>query len=111
MCTLHGELNISAFKQAWQQVVGRHPSLRTAFVWKGLDKPVMVVYRRVKLLVEQYDLRRHSTADREVQLQNYLQADLTRGFELSKPPLMRIALLRITEDTYKFVWSSQHQYG
>lgn len=108
MCTLHGQLDISAFEQAWQQVVSRHPSLRTALVWKGLDKPVQVVYRRVKLLVEQYDLRRHSTADREVQLQNYLQVDRTRGFELSKPPLMRIALLRITEDTYQFVWSSHH---
>lgn len=30
-CILHGKLNVTAFKQAWQQVVARHPVLRTSF--------------------------------------------------------------------------------
>ena len=31
--TLHGNLNVAAFQQAWQQVIARHPILRTLFLW------------------------------------------------------------------------------
>ena len=40
--TFHGDLNISAFNRAWQQVVDRHPILRTDFEWEDLDDPVQV---------------------------------------------------------------------
>jgi hypothetical protein len=46
-CTLDGNLNVLAFQQAWQQVVDRHPVLRTAFVWNKIEKPLQVVGRRV----------------------------------------------------------------
>lgn len=41
---LHGHLNPSAFKRAWQQVVDRYPILRTSFYWEELDKPLQAVY-------------------------------------------------------------------
>src|ERR1700704_6319397 len=31
--TIKGDLNISAFEQAWQRVVERHSILRTSFLW------------------------------------------------------------------------------
>ncbi len=108
LCILQGELNLWAFEQAWQQIVHQHPSLRTAFVWKNLDKPIQVVYKRAKLLMEQYDWRELSTVAQEAQLQSYFQADQNRGFELSEPPLMRLAVIRIEQDTYKVVWSGHH---
>jgi surfactin family lipopeptide synthetase C len=42
-CSLKGNLNISAFQQAWGQVVQRHPILRTAFYWEELSEPLQVV--------------------------------------------------------------------
>ena len=48
---LRGEINLKAFEQAWQQVVNRHSSLRTCFVWKDLDKPLQVVRQSVKLRI------------------------------------------------------------
>ncbi len=107
-CILQGNLNIWAFEKAWQKVVDRHSSLRTAFVWESLDKPVQIVYREVKLPIQQYDWCRLSTIDREAHLQNYLRADRSRGFELSKPPLIRPTVIKIAEDSYQLVWSSHH---
>ena len=37
---LRGLLNLSAFERAWQQVVDRHPVLRTSFHYKGVDEPL-----------------------------------------------------------------------
>ncbi|NEU75585.1 hypothetical protein PI95_024260 [Hassallia byssoidea VB512170] len=108
ICILQGNLNILAFERAWQQVVHQHPSLRTAFVWKNLDKPIQIVSRRAKLLMQQYDWRELSTTVQEAELQDYLQTDQIRGFELSEPPLMRLAVIRIEKDTYKVVFSSHH---
>jgi alpha-ketoglutarate-dependent taurine dioxygenase len=108
ICILQGNLNIWAFEQAWQQLVDQHPSLRTAFVWKNLDKPIQIVYRRAKLLMQQYDWCELSTTAQDAQLQNYLQTDQTSGFELSEPPLMRLAVIKIEKDTYKVIWSGHH---
>ncbi|WP_414584329.1 amino acid adenylation domain-containing protein [Scytonema sp. PCC 10023] len=108
LCTLHGTLDVSAFEQAWQQVVDRHPSLRTAFVWQGLNQPVQIVHRQAKLLIQQYDWRKLSTAEQQAQLQSYLEADRKHGFELAKPPLMRLILIQTDVDTYQLIWSICH---
>ncbi|MCX7595463.1 MAG: amino acid adenylation domain-containing protein [Fischerella sp.] len=108
LCTLHGNLDISAFEQAWQQIVDRHPSLRTGFVWQGLNQPVQIVHKQAKLLIQQYDWRQLSTAEQEAQLQIYLEADRKHGFELAKPPLMRLILIQTDVDTYQFIWSICH---
>jgi hypothetical protein len=54
---LRGDLQGESFKSAWQQVMNRHPILRTAFAWKNLERPVQVVGRRVGVLLEQQDWR------------------------------------------------------
>src|SRR4051812_12612675 len=49
ICSLHGNLNVPAFQRAWQPTIDRHPVLRTAFLWEGLEQPLQVVRRRVRL--------------------------------------------------------------
>ena len=43
--TWRGEVDVDAFRRTWQQVVNRHPALRTAFLWEGLKEPIQVVQR------------------------------------------------------------------
>ena len=43
---LAGDLDVSRFRAAWDLVVERNPMLRTAFVWKGLDRPRQTVATR-----------------------------------------------------------------
>src|ERR1043166_4420759 len=47
-CTLKGELNVAAFERAWQEVINRHPVLRSGFLWEKLKGPVQLVQRQVR---------------------------------------------------------------
>lgn len=107
-CTLDGHLNVLAFQQAWQQVVERHPVLRTAFVWNKIEKPLQVVGRRVGLPWQQHDWRGLSAVDQQEKLEVFLKADREQGFQLSKAPLMRLTLIQMDESVYQFIYSFHH---
>ena len=105
---LRGELDVPAFGRAWQQVLDSHAALRTAFFWQELDEPLQVVGRQVDLPLELLDWRELHRSEQEQHLEAFLQADRARGFDLSKAPLMRTALIRLAEDAYRFVWTHHH---
>jgi amino acid adenylation domain-containing protein len=106
--TLHGDLNKSAFEQAWQQVVQRHSALRTLFVWKNRKQPVQVVRKQVDITWINRDLRLLSTEEQQTQINSFLNIDREQNFELDKVPLMRFVLFRLADETYHFVWSFHH---
>ena len=106
--TLQGDLDASAFERAWQQVVARHPILRSAFVWEDVKEPLQVVLKEIDLPFEIHDWRAVSAAAQEVRLQEYLNAVRASGFDLAEPPLMRLSLLRVADDVFEFVWNVHH---
>ncbi len=101
-----GTFNVEAFHLAWQQVVARHPALRTAFFWENLNEPQQVVLEHVELPLEQYDWR--ATAEQEVQLREYLRAQQQTRIDPTQAPLMRLALFRLGDEHYRFAWSYHH---
>jgi amino acid adenylation domain-containing protein/non-ribosomal peptide synthase protein (TIGR01720 family) len=102
------KLDKEAFQRAWQGVVDRHEILRTAFVADGLDRPVQVVLGDVPLSWHEQDLRGLSEAAVEQEINEYVEWDLAQGFDFARAPVMRLALLRVGEDEYQFVWSHHH---
>lgn len=107
-CTITGNLNVWAFKQAWVRVVARHPILRTSFHWQELDKPLQVVHSTVKLPWSEHDWKSLTLSEQQARLESFLQSDRHLGFELDKAPLMRFALIQLADRTYQFVWSHHH---
>src|SRR6266487_316835 len=63
--TFHGPLDAETFKLAWQDAVKRHPILRTAFLWEGLEKPLQVVHQQVELPWEEQDWQDTSSAEQD----------------------------------------------
>lgn len=106
--TLQGELNTNAFRQAWQQLVDRYPSLRSIFIWQDLAEPIQIVLERLELPWQHQDWRDLSPTEQEQQLQAYLRADAQEGFSLSEGPLMRLALIQTATDIHQFIWSHHH---
>ena len=103
--TLQGELDVPAFKSAFQKVIDRHQILRTAFFLSSLGEPFQVVYRRLRLPWEQHDLRDLSEAEKLQAVEALIQTDRELGFELFRPPLMRMTLVRLEANLYQFIWS------
>ena len=105
---LRGALDVPAFERAWQHVVDRHSILRTSFHWEGLNKPLQVVHRNIKLTLQQEDWRAVAPAEQEKRLEAYIDAEGYCSLEFDKAPLMRLILIRQREDTYYLLWTVHH---
>jgi amino acid adenylation domain-containing protein/thioester reductase-like protein len=108
VCTLSGQLNIPVFERVWQQVIERHPILRTCFCWKGIKEPVQVVLRQVQLPLKYYNWQDLSSTEQQEKLAAFLESDRTLGIDLTQAPLIRLALIQLSENTYQFVWNTHH---
>ncbi|HEV2733951.1 MAG TPA: condensation domain-containing protein, partial [Longimicrobiaceae bacterium] len=107
-CVLQGALDARAFERAWRRVVERHSILRSSFLWEELEKPVQLVDREVELPWREEDWRGLSAEEQRTRLDAYLAEDRARGFDLSRPPLTRLALFRTADDAWRFTWSVHH---
>ena len=107
-CGLRGSLDVLSFRRAWQKVLDRHPALRTKFVSDGLKEPLQIVCKEVQLPWQQFDWRALSAENQQEQLEVFLQADRSSGFDLSRAPLLRLALFQLAEETYHFVVNLHH---
>ncbi|HVG20470.1 MAG TPA: amino acid adenylation domain-containing protein, partial [Blastocatellia bacterium] len=106
--TLKGGLDRPALEQAWRQVVDRHPALRSTFAWENLEEPLQIVHKDVRLAFVEQDWRALSVAGQAARLESFLESDRRLGIELTAPPLMRLALIRLAEDSHQLVWTHHH---
>jgi len=106
--TLKGGLAQSTLHQAWQDVIQQHSILRTAFQWEGIEKPLQVVYRQAQVALQVLDWQDWSPIKQQQQLAAFLQRDRQQGFDFTCAPLMRLALIQLSAETYHLVWTKHH---
>jgi amino acid adenylation domain-containing protein/non-ribosomal peptide synthase protein (TIGR01720 family) len=107
-CVISGDLQETAFHQAWQLAVDRHPVLRTGFYWQEAEKPLQVVYDRAVLPWDRRDWQHLTTAEQDWELAQLLVDDRAQGFDLQAPPLMRCYLIQLAQQQWQFIWSHHH---
>ncbi|MEV7601138.1 amino acid adenylation domain-containing protein, partial [Kitasatospora sp. NPDC089797] len=105
---LDGVTDPALLEQAWQHVTDHLEVLRGAVVWERVDRPQLVVHRRVEPPVVHLDWRRLSEPEQADALEHHLAEDRARGIDLSVAPLMRMALIRLTDTTVRVVRTSHH---
>jgi amino acid adenylation domain-containing protein len=108
VATLEGRLDLAAWRQAWQRILDRHPALRTLFLWERRDQPLQIVRRGVELPWKDLDWSALPETERQERLAAFLREDEAEGFDLRKPPLTRVAMIRWSDDAWKLVWSFSH---
>lgn len=105
---LKGELNLVNFEKAWNCLIERHAGLRTGFIRAAPRQPAQLVFKHVTLSIAFSDC---SGFDRDIQeeaIQRIRQIELVQGFDLAKPPLMRVALVKLAPNLHYFVWTHHH---
>ena len=104
-CTLNGPLQVAAFQSAWQETVRRHTILRSTIRSEGLSEAVQVVHRDVQLPWTIEDWRGTSPQGQAERWFAFLTKDREQPFLLTEAPVMRFALARLSENTWRFLWS------
>jgi amino acid adenylation domain-containing protein/thioester reductase-like protein len=102
------DVDTASLRRAWEKVVERHAILRTLFVWEKRKQPLQAVRRTVTLGWEELDLRSVAPQQQAVRFERFLEEDRRRGFDLTKAPLMRVAIVRLSETDLRMVWSRHH---
>ncbi|WP_339544190.1 amino acid adenylation domain-containing protein, partial [Pseudomonas sp. RA_35y_Pfl2_P32] len=99
-------LDAPRFIAAWDEVSGRHDSLRGSFVWQGFSDAMQVIHHAVTLPVEQLDWREHTPTEEQVQAVAREQRE--RPFDLGQAPLQRLLLVQLGPRRYRLVWTYHH---
>ena len=105
---LEGLLDSAVLEASIQAVVGRHASLRAGIWHERLNKPVQVVLPRAVVPWRLIDLSGCETAEQEPRLRKILEDDRLERFDLSAPPLMRFALIKLGADRHRLLISNHH---
>ncbi len=94
-------LDLARFRAAWQAALDAHPVLRCGFAWEGEgDAPLQIVHRHVSLVLEQ-----GSAVEDADQV---AEAERRRGFDLRRPALMRLRLVRLAGGGQQLIWTCHH---
>ena len=103
-------LSVERFKAAWQAAIDRHEILRTGFVQEG-KVPLQWVARTAELPFIVYDWRNQDAyplTHRKRDLDTLALSEHTAGIDLKEPPLLRIAVVRFTDDRYHVIMTIHH---
>ncbi|HSF41304.1 MAG TPA: condensation domain-containing protein, partial [Thermoanaerobaculia bacterium] len=99
---LTGRLDVAALSRTWTELVRRHESLRTTFVAED-GRPLQVVAPppdRVALpVVDVLEL---------AEVERLAAEEARRPFDLARGPLLRLALLRLSEEDHVLLVTMHH---
>lgn len=101
-------LDVTAFKRAWQLVVDRHAVLRTSFHWEDPENPYQMVHRKVTIPFHEEDWRGQSPSEQQTRLRRLQQREREQGFDLSRPGQLRVTVIQVTRTRWFCVSSHHH---
>ena len=106
-CDLSG-VNLAILNKSWSYLISRHSILRSGFYVDVFTVPVQCVYKEVVLPVVELDYRGMSGEEQQLAIKEFEASDKIKGFDFTTAPLMRLGLLRLSEERYRMIWTSHH---
>lgn len=103
---LEGPLDPERFEAAVSAAIRGRDALRAAFLHDGLETPAQVVHRDIEIPWRRLDWSERPEA--EAALERLIAAERETGIDISRPPLMRLALIRLGEARHRLVWTCHH---
>lgn len=104
---IEGELDLHAFERAWTILAQRHDALRISFGERA-GEPTQTIVENVDLPVKLIDLSDLPEERRERELQRCIGEETLRPFDLSRPPLLRVAVVRLSPVSNVMLVATHH---
>lgn len=110
MWNLTADINIPILHASFQALLNQFDVLRTYFEWKSLAEPVQHIAENLEIPWHEYDWSINSDAQKDInqRLEMFLKLDRQANFSLTHPPLMRVTLIKFTNNRYKIVFTVHH---
>lgn len=103
---LDGELDATAFAEAFAELTRRHEALRTTIAAGADGTPEQVIHPAPLAPLTCVDLS--SQGDAEARLKALSEADATRPFDLARGPLTRATLVRLAARSHVLLLTQHH---
>jgi amino acid adenylation domain-containing protein len=104
---LRGDLNVAALEASLCELVRRHEVLRTSF--SDIDgRPVQVISPASGLSLPVEDLGELAEDEREAEVTRLAEGESKRPFDLSRGPLLRVRLLRLSAEEHVLLFTMHH---
>src|ERR1700712_3953109 len=100
---LRGRLDVGALQAAVGTLLARHANLRVGFQQVRDGMTVQVVWREVDLPWQEVDLSDLPEPERAAEVGRVLAGERVRRFDMGRPPLLRVMLVRLGADEYRLV--------
>ncbi len=107
-CDFVGEFDEVAFQESWKKIIASHTILRTKIFPNVLGTALQCVYKDLDFSVEKLDFSDCKEDQLASKIAIFLAEDKERGFSIDEFPLMRVTLIKISEDRIKMVLSNHH---
>nr|WP_246481410.1 amino acid adenylation domain-containing protein [Amycolatopsis umgeniensis] len=105
---IDGPLDAELFRTSWQALLGRHAALRAGFVRRKSGEMVQLIPREVKLPWEERDLSHLAEEDALAEVSVIAEQERAKKFDVVKPPLLRLTLIRLAPEKHCLVTTSHH---
>lgn len=105
---LRGDLEPKSFEKSWNELCQRHAVFRTAFIHEDVARPLQVVLKNRKPEITYVDLSELAEQEQLNYIEEYKLRDKERSFDLQRDVLMRISLIKRSNDSHQLIWSFHH---
>ncbi|MBB2910616.1 amino acid adenylation domain-containing protein [Streptosporangium becharense] len=105
---LRGVLDLARLRHACATMIADHEILRTGFAWDLAADPQQVVLDRAEVTIDMVDGTGLDPGRQEENLRELLRTQRREPFDLTRPPLLRLAVHRLASAHHQLVWTHHH---
>lgn len=105
---VNSKLNLCCCEDCLDVMAEKYSVLRTAVVHSTVGTPRMVTLKNRKVEFVVKDISIQSEQDKEISKIKLRDQDIKRGFDFEQDSLMRITILKLSEESYEMIWSFHH---
>ncbi|MGG4404333.1 amino acid adenylation domain-containing protein, partial [Paenibacillus amylolyticus] len=102
------QINMNWMRCAFQCLLKKHDVLRTAMVYEGLKHPKQIILSHRSLDWEENDLTTYDEKEQLVRLNELIEIDVKRGFDLQRDALFRVKNIKLSTSCTQLIWSFHH---